>query len=138
MPQAPGYSAPVAATDLEDFARRFFESHARGDRDAAAAMLAPDVEAYITNADAGIDAVRGRDEYMERVPDLQAAGGSVDTTQVVAVDDERVLTMVEIRAQRGERTLHNFAAFLARVLSEQIVDLWMVDAKPAYSDEFWS
>jgi hypothetical protein len=47
--------------------------------------------------------------------------------------------MVEIRAGRGGRELHNFGAFLSRIDGEgRIVDLWMVDALPAYSDEFWS
>jgi hypothetical protein len=35
--------------------------------------------------------------------------------------------------------LHNHAGFLARFDDEGRVDeLWMVDALPAYSDEFWS
>ena len=44
------------------------------------------------------------------------------------MDDERVLSMVEIRAARGEKVLHNFAGFLAHVRHDQIVELWMVDA----------
>ena len=46
--------------------------------------------------------------------------------------------MLEIRAERGGRTPHNFAAFLARTSEGQVVELWMVDAKPAYGDECWS
>jgi hypothetical protein len=34
--------------------------------------------------------------------------------------------------------LHNYAAFLARVADGRVVELWMVEAQPAYSDEFWS
>ena len=48
------------------------------------------------------------------------------------------MTMVEIRAERGGRQLHNFAAFLAQVSDGKVTKLWMVDALPAYSDEFWS
>jgi hypothetical protein len=72
------------------------------------------------------------------VPDLQAAEGSLRVTQVVEIDAQRALAMVEIRARRGGRNLHNFAAFLARVGDGQIAELWMVDALPEYSDEFWS
>ena len=75
---------------------------------------------------------------MSRLPDLEGADLSTAVTQIVAIDDERVMTMIEIKAERGERTLHSFAAFLARVSNGQVVGLWMVDAKPAYSDEFWS
>ena len=46
--------------------------------------------------------------------------------------------MVEIRAEREGRALHNFAAFLTRVVDGQVRQIWMVDALPAYSDEFWS
>lgn len=124
--------------ELEDLARGFFGAYGRGDRASAAALLADDVVSYVTNAEAGVDVVRGRDEYMRRVPDLRSADGSLEITQVVAIDDERVLTMVEIRARRGEMELHNFAAFLARVRGGRIAELWMVDARPEYSDRFWA
>ena len=46
--------------------------------------------------------------------------------------------MVESRAERGGRDLHNFGAFLAEVCDGKVTRLWMVDALPAYSDEFWA
>jgi hypothetical protein len=58
--------------------------------------------------------------------------------QILPIDDERVLAMVEIKAERDGRRLHNFAAFLAQVRDGKVKTLWMVDALPAYSDEFWS
>ena len=60
-------------------------------------------------------------------------------TQVVSVSASQVLAMVEIRAERKGRTLHNHAGFLAGFDDDGHIDeLWMVDALPAYSDEFWS
>ena len=126
-----------AVTGHEELVRSFFECYDRGDRDAAAAMLAEDLRAYVTNAEAGVDVVVGRDEYVSRVPDLRAAAGSATVVQLTAIDDERVLTMVEIRAAHAGTTLHNFAGFLAVVRDGQIAELWMVDAKPAESDRFW-
>jgi hypothetical protein len=82
--------------------------------------------------------VEGRDRYLGRLPDLRRAGGRLDVTQVVEIDRERVLAMVEIHARRKERDLHNVAAFLARVEDGRIKELWMVEAFPAYSAEFWS
>ena len=58
-------------------------------------------------------------------------------TQTVTVAPGSTLTMVEIRAERAGKTLHNFSAFLARIEDGQIVELWMVEALPAYSAEFW-
>jgi hypothetical protein len=96
------------------------------------------VVAYVTNAEAGVDRVEGREQFMARLPDLAGAELSTAITQLVAVDDERVLTMIEVKARRKGRELHNFAGFLARVPRDRISELWMVDAKPAYSEEFWS
>jgi ketosteroid isomerase-like protein len=127
------------ASDPVEISRAFFQAYADGERDQAASLLAEDVTAYITNADAGVDTVNSRDDYMARVPDLQAAGGTVEVTQVAGVDDERAMTMVEIKVpDRNGKSLHNHAAFLARVANGEIEELWMVEALPAYSDEFWS
>ena len=73
-----------------------------------------------------------------RLPDLHATGGTLTLTQVLGIDEEQALTMVEIRAEREGRALHNFAAFLTRVADGRVDRIWMVDALPAYSDEFWS
>ena len=48
-----------------------------------------------------------------RVPDVTDAEYSADVTQVVSVAQGQVLGMVEIKAEREGRTLHNHAAFLA-------------------------
>jgi ketosteroid isomerase-like protein len=129
----------VTASGPAEVSRTFFQAYADGDRARAASLLAENVVAYVTNADAGVDTVRSRDDYMARVPDLQEAGGSATVTQVVEVDDERAMTMVEIKVpDRKGKSLHNHAAFLARVAGGQITQLWMVEALPAYSDEFWA
>ena len=59
-------------------ARSFFDAYARGDREAAASLLADDLTAYVTNASGEADVVSGREDYMARVPDLRSAGGSVE------------------------------------------------------------
>jgi ketosteroid isomerase-like protein len=128
----------VRADELAALARRLFESYGDGDLDCFRGLLVDDLTAYVTNADAGVDEVRGAEAYMARLPDVRAAGGELRITQVLPLDGERVMTMVEIRAERGGRQLHNFAAFLAEVHAGRVRRLWMVDALPAYSDEFWS
>ncbi len=125
-------------TRPEQLARDLFGAYAEGDLDTVRSLLADDAVTYITNADAGVDRVEGADGFMARLPDTSEAELDVAITQVVPIDDERVMTMVEIRADRRGKTLHNFAAFLARVAEGRIAELWMVDAKPARSDEFWS
>jgi hypothetical protein len=33
---------------------------------------------------------------------------------------------------------HFFAAFLGHIATERVDELWMVDAQPRYSDQFWA
>ena len=72
------------------------------------------------------------------LPDLSEAELQTQITQVLGIDDERVMTMIAIRAARKGKDLENYAAFLARVSDGKVAELWMVEAQPAYSDEFWS
>jgi ketosteroid isomerase-like protein len=124
--------------ELETLARRFFGAYGDGDLATVRALLADDLTSYVTNAGGGVDRVEGADAYVARLPDTSGVDLSVEITQVVEIDAERVMTMVEIRADRDGRKLHNFAAFLARVSAGLIAELWMVEAEPATSDEYWS
>jgi ketosteroid isomerase-like protein len=104
-------------------------------------LLAPDLVAWVTNANGEADRVTGRDEYLSRIAamDLPAAQYHVTLTQSpAAVDEHLVLLMVEIRAERDGRRLHNFAAHLLRVEEDRVTEWRMADAKPAESDQFWS
>jgi ketosteroid isomerase-like protein len=122
----------------ERVARKLFESYAAGDVDAMRSCLADDLVGWITNRDGGVDRTDGADAYLSRLPDLSEAEMEARITQVLGIDDERAMTMVAIRATRRGLDLHNYAAFLARVVDGRVAELWMVEAQPAYSDEFWS
>jgi ketosteroid isomerase-like protein len=119
---------------------RFLAAFSAADFAAMREALAPDLVAWVTNAEGTMDRVEGREEYLGRIEamDLPAARFRVELTQPpVAVGPDRVLAMVEVHAERGERSLHNFAAHLLRLDGERIAEWWMVDAKPAESDSFW-
>jgi len=119
--------------------RAFVDAYGIGDVDAMRAALADGFVGYVTNAAAGVDRVDGPDAYLARLPVLAAAGATATITQTVQVATDQALTMVEIHARRDGRVLHNFGAFLSRHDADgRVVELWMVDAQPAYSDEFWS
>ncbi len=122
-------------------AERFLAAFSAADFDAMRALLAEDLVAHVTNAEGGMDRVEGREAYLGRVEEmnLPSARFSIELTQPpVPADEDRVLVMVEVRAQRGGRSLHNFAAHLLRVADGRIAEWWMADAKPAESDAFWS
>jgi ketosteroid isomerase-like protein len=121
-------------------ARSFLEAFSAADFDAMRSLLADDLVAYVTNDSGGMDRVEGRDAYLGRLEamDLPSASFSVELTQdPVVVGGDEVLIMVEVRAERGGRKLHNFAAHLLRMDGGRISEWRMVDAKPAESDEFW-
>ncbi|HEX3669814.1 MAG TPA: nuclear transport factor 2 family protein [Acidimicrobiia bacterium] len=122
----------------EQIARDLFTAYGAGDLNRVRSLLADDLVSRITNADGGTDRVEGADGFMARLPDTSEADLATEVTQIVGVDDELAMTMVEVRAERRGRTLHNFAGFLTRVAGGRITELWMVDAKPAPSDDFWS
>lgn len=121
---------------------RFLAAFSAADFGSMRELLAPDLVAWVTGADGTMDRVEGREEYVRRIEamDLPAARFRVDLTQPpTAVEDGGVLAMVEVHAERGDRTLHNFAAHLLRFDGGgRIAEWWMVDAKPAESDAFWS
>lgn len=122
-------------------AEGLLKAFSAADFEAMRSMLAEDLVAFITTAEGGLDRIKGREEYLSRVEamDLPSARFSVELTQApVAVDSEQVLIMVEVRAQRDGRSLHNFAAHLLRVAGGRVTEWRMVEAKPAESDEFWA
>jgi ketosteroid isomerase-like protein len=124
-----------------EVATGLLEAFNAGDLGRTRALLAPDLVAWVTNADGEADRVTGRDEYLSRAAamDLPSAKYRVTLTQSpVAFDEHLILLMVEIRAERGGRQLHNFAAHLLRVEEDRVTEWRMADAKPAESDQFWS
>ena len=134
----------VVRTSVEQpkaIATSFLQAFSAGDVGAMRALLADDLRALVTRADGEMDTITGREEYLGRIEamDLPAVQFRVELTQEpVAVDSDRVLVMVEVRAHKDGRTLHNFAAHLLRVSDGRISEWHMVDAKPAESDKFWA
>jgi ketosteroid isomerase-like protein len=128
--------------DLEAGAttRRFLQAFSDADFAAMRSLLADDARAYITNAEGGVDRVDGADAYLARVAamDLPSAEFTITLTQLTDVAPEQVLAMVEIRARRAGRGLHNYAAHLLTIRAGRIAELRMVEAKPAESARFWS
>jgi ketosteroid isomerase-like protein len=121
--------------------RDFLAAFSAADFDAMRALLAPGLTAYVTNADGGMDVVKGRDAYLDRVEamDLPAAKFRVELTQPpVDAGGGQVLAMVAVHAERGDRALENYAAHLLRIEDGAITEWRMADAKPAESDAFWA
>lgn len=128
----------MSSAEPEAVAAALFEAYRDHRLREMRGCLADDLIGWITNAEGGVDRTDGADAYLARLPDLAEAQLEVRITQVLGIDSERAMVMVAIRASRHDRKLENFAAFLARVVDGLVAELWMVEAQPAYSDEFWS
>jgi SnoaL-like domain len=123
----------------ESVARELIEAFCAADTQRMRSLLADDLRAYITNREGGVDEV-GAEDYLRRVAamDLPSAQLSLAVTQMITPRPEMIIAMVEVRAARGGRTLHNHAAHCLFVRDGLVTEWWMVEALPAESDAFWS
>ena len=130
----------ATAVSAETVAREVVHAFTAADLPRMRSFLADDLAAYITNAQGGVDEVRGADDYVGRVEamDLPSASFRIEITQLVTVRPELVMLMVEVNAARGGRTLHNHAAHLLTIRGGVVSEWWMVEALPAQSEAFWS
>ena len=103
-------------------------------------ILAADLIAYVTNSKGGVDKVIGRSAYMQHfyAMDIPAADKmQLRITQMVSIPPDQILMMLEVNAKKYGKTLLNYAAYLVKFNNKEIQEIWMVEALPEYSEEFW-
>jgi ketosteroid isomerase-like protein len=130
----------VPAPDTaESIARELIEAFCDSDTQRMRSLLAPDLRAFITNRDGGVDETDA-EEYLRRVVamDLPSAQLRLTITQMVMPRPDMVLAMVEVNATQGGKMLHNHAARCLFVRGGLIAEWWMIEALPAESAAFWS
>ncbi len=120
--------------------RRFVDAFNAADLDTMAACLAESVVAGVTQPDASTVDLQGRDGYMAAIAalDIAAVRPRLTITQLVKISEQQVLSMIEVRATRKGRELHNHAAYLTTITDGLIQRIWMVEALPEESDTFWN
>lgn len=126
-------------SSLENLIAEFITTFTKVDYAKMEKLLTPHLTSYITNAEGGVDKVQGRDAYLQRIRamNMESVKFNIRMTQLVTIKSDQGLVMVEIKADRNGKSLHNFAAFLINVKDNLIDEMWMVEALPAYSDTFW-
>ena len=102
-------------------------------------LLSKNLVSYVTNAQGGLDFVNGSEDYLERLKamDIPSVDFNMTINQLALINKEQVLVMIEVKAKKKRKKLHNHAAFLITVKRGKIESMWMVEALPAYSEEFW-
>ena len=124
-----------------DVATRLLRAFNDGDLGRMRELMDPAMVAWVTDASGASEVVTGADAYLDRIGamDLPAVRYRVGPTQSpVAIEDDLVLLMVEVHAERDDRPLDNFAAHVLRVADGRVTEWRMADAKPAESDRFWA
>lgn len=113
---------------------------ADADTERVGELLAEELVAHVTNPDGSTREVQGRANYLAIIDAMDPVSASLrlDIPQIATIEPGLVLAMVEVHAQRNDRTLHNFSGQLFRVVNGVVSQCWMVEALPAQSDEFWS
>jgi len=131
----------VISVDPADVATNLLDAFNDGDVDRMRGLLDPSLVAWVTDAEGEARRESGADAYLDRIAamNLPAVSYRVTPTQSpVALEDDLVLVMVEVQAERDDRRLHNFAAHVLRVRDDRVTEWRMADAKPAESDRFWA
>ena len=124
-----------------EVATRLLRAFNDGDLGRMRELMDPAMVAWVTDASGASEVVTGADAYLDRIAamDLPAVRYRVGPTQSpVAIEDDLVLLMVEVHAEREDRRLDNFAAHVLRVADGRVTEWRMADAKPAESDRFWA
>ncbi|MEM7224203.1 MAG: nuclear transport factor 2 family protein [Pseudomonadota bacterium] len=130
---------PTACEPVVTVITRFIEAFARADIAEMESVLAEDLVSYITNAEGGVDEWVGRDRLLDniRALDVKNVKPQATITQCSQINQRQGMVMVEIKAERKGKKLHNHAAYLTTLEAGRITELRMVEALPAYSDSFW-
>ncbi|WP_422383851.1 nuclear transport factor 2 family protein [Roseibium album] len=130
---------PTRQTNIS-IIRAFVDAFNAADLPAMASYLAQDLVADVTQSDGSTKQSNGRETFMGLLEklDIPTVRPRLTITQVADVNAEQVMMMVEVRAARKGRELHNFAAYLMTLRDQRIERIWMVEALPAESEEFWS
>lgn len=120
--------------------RTFIDAFNAADLEGMASCLAENLVAAVTQRDGSTTQVEGRDAYMTLIAqlDIGTVQPRLTITQIADVTEDQVLVMIEVKAARKGRRLHNFAAYLMIFRDLKIEKIWMVEALPEESDTFWS
>jgi len=124
-----------------EVATRLLRAFNDGDLGRMRELMDPAMVAWVTDASGASEVVTGADAYLDRIAamDLPAVRYRVGPTQSpVVIEEDLVLLMVEVHAERDDRRLDNFAAQVLRVADGRVTEWRMADAKPAESDRFWA
>lgn len=128
------------ANDIKSFITLLIKSIEQEDYPTLRKLYADDVENYVTDKEGGSFLVKGCENYLAAIKrmNFSSVHPSLTITQINVLSEDTALFMIEVKAQKPTKTLHNFAAYLVEFSNNKIKRTTMVEALPAYSDSFWN
>ncbi len=102
-------------------------------------VLSKNIISHITNKNGGTDIEYGPDNLIRRQEALKYQGVDLNLTilQSVPINPHQVMTLVHVQAKLNDTHFENYAGFLFTLENSLITEMWMVEAKPEGSDNFW-
>ena len=102
----------------EILVKSFIQAYAKGDTVKLKSMLSDKLEFYVTNAQGQVDLLNGSNSFIQNVIDIgvKSVSPTIKIKQITSIRKNQVMCMVEVKAERKNKKLHNFAAFLIHIL----------------------
>ena len=128
------------ANDIKSLITLLIKSIEQEDYVTLRKLYADDVENYVTDKEGESVLVKGCENYLAAIKrmNFSSVHPSLTITQINVLSENEALFMVEVKAQKPTKSLHNFAAYLVKFANNKINSTTMVEALPAYSDSFWN
>lgn len=123
----------------EKLVKTFIKSLNEVDFKQLESLMHKDIVAHVTIADGGTKKLASSKDYINalKAMRLKEVNFRLDVTQLVEIEEDKVMIMVEVQAEKPTKKLHNFAAHLLQLKNGKIIEMWMVEVLPKYSEEFW-
>ena len=130
----------MQANDIKSLITLLIKSIEQEDYPTLRKLYADDVENYVTDKEGGSFLVKGCENYLAAIKrmNFSSVHPSLTITQINVLSEDTALFMIEVKAQKPTKTLHNFSAYLVEFANNKIKRTTMVEALPAYSDSFWN
>lgn len=121
--------------------RRLLDSLAKRDVEGAATNLADDVVYHVSGHGPIAGVYKGRQEVMGLArKQMELTNGTFEITEIhdVVANDDHVVAMIRIRAQRHDRAFDWARVVVFHVENDRVTEAWIVEGDQAGLDRFLS
>jgi len=124
----------------EELLRRGYEAFAAGDLDTVLSIFDENIRWHVPGQSPLAGDYRGHEEVIAFFGNLVELSGGTFSVEVhdVLANDEHVVVLAVVRAERDGRSFAGMAAHVWHVAHGKAVEFWTAPTDPYGADEFWS